>query len=158
MRILKSIIEDRVLALSLHSYHLLLPISFKQPCAVGSKLFRANSIFPLGSGTLNTWAMSPANANNGQSFFFPDGTLKVFSPLQLRLSGKHRTAPSLIQSEKISGEMFRRVLRDFQLRMCGFSLCAWIGDAAVERWRKRKGGRGGRSGFFRKNICEVVTP
>lgn len=53
---------------NLCAYHLLFPISFKKPCGVGSKQFTANSIFPLGSGTLNTWAMSPVNANNGQTF------------------------------------------------------------------------------------------
>ena len=103
---------------NLCAYHLLFPISFKKPCAVGSKLFTANSIFPLGSGTLNTWAMSPVNANNGQTFSWRDPE----SIPPLRLPGKHCTAPSLIQSEKISGEMFRRVLRDFQLRMCGSTL------------------------------------
>lgn len=50
---------------------------------------------------------------------FPDGTLRVFPT-----SGCLENAtepPPLIQSEKISGEMFRRVLQDFQLKMCGFS-------------------------------------
>lgn len=42
---------------------------------------------------------------------FPDGTPKKYSPLLL--PGKHCRAPSLIQSEKISGEMFRRVSARF---------------------------------------------
>lgn len=41
--------------------------------STGSKLFRANSIFPLGPGTSDTWAMSPATANNK---FFLMGPLK----------------------------------------------------------------------------------
>lgn len=49
-------------------------ILFKTP-STESKVFRANSLFPLGSGTLDTWAMSPATTNNR---VFPDGTLKVF--------------------------------------------------------------------------------
>lgn len=50
-------------------------------------------------------------------------------------------APSLIQSEKISGEMFRRVLRDFQLRMCGSTLC--LDQEMLLLWR---GGCLGSSG------------
>lgn len=85
-------------------------LCFKKPCAVGSKQFRVKCFFfHLG---LELWIP-------GQCLLlmlitirsFPDGTPKKYSPLLL--PGKHCRAPSLIQSEKISGEMFRRVSARF---------------------------------------------
>lgn len=130
---------DKVLIFTIWYYPFL-----KKTCAVGSKLLKANSIFPLGSGTLNTWAMLPANANNGQSS--SDGTLKVF-PTTAAWK-KTTEPPSLIQSEKISGKMFRQVPRDFQLRMCGSSLCL-----DRQRCRPLKG-----VWVRQGNICEAGTP
>lgn len=131
---------------NLYSGHVILAFSFKNPSAAGSKLLSANSIFPLESGTLNTWATSPANANK-QSEIFLTGQPK-YSPLPL--PGKHRRAPSLIQSEKISGEMFRRVPCDFQLRMCGSSLCL--------DQRCCCGNGGGGFGFFREIAARLWLP
>lgn len=105
-----------------HHLHLLLPVPVKKPSAI-SQMLRTNGMFPLGSGTLNTWAMSAVNANNSQRFSWRN----------LQLPGTHCAAPSLIRSEKISGKMFWQVLPDFQLKMCGFSFCIWLANAAVEQ-------------------------
>lgn len=57
----KTIIDDKV-----QIFQLLLMKKTKKSAA-GSELF--NSIFPLGSGTVSTWAMSPANANKRSEIF-----------------------------------------------------------------------------------------
>lgn len=98
---------------------LVLKLSVSTPLAAGSERHGARSIFPLESGTSNTWATSPANANKRSEIFLRRRPERS----SLLLPGKHRTGPSLIKSEKISGEMFRQVPCDFQLRMCGSTLC-----------------------------------
>lgn len=62
------------------------------------------SLLSIWSGILNTWVMSLANANNR---VFP--WLGHLKGSLLLLPGKHLTAPSLIQSEKISVEISRGV-------------------------------------------------